>query len=239
MINKSDLLAKMPNLSGENITPKLLQKSVQEVIWLSSTAVYKYWLQMECQGLEHLPQDRGYIIAANHSSHLDGPAVITAQGQHISQVYSLAAKDYFFNNPTKAWLCENFLNMIPFKRKGKFLDCIPTCQQVIAQKKAILLFPEGTRSVTGKLQTLKPGLGILVMKLRAPVVPAYIQGTYQALPKGKYFPTRYPIRVSFGPPREFNHYWMQQNVIDNHQVYREIVNDVYVGIEELMDGSTR
>ncbi|NES18230.1 MAG: 1-acyl-sn-glycerol-3-phosphate acyltransferase [Symploca sp. SIO3E6] len=234
MINKSDLLAESPNLPIENVNPKLLHKAVQEVIWLSGTAIYKHWLQLECQGLEHLPQDRGYIIAANHNSHLDGPAVIAAQGQHISQVYSLAAKDYFFNHPTKAWLCQNFLNMIPFKRKGKFLDCVPTCQQVIAQKKSILLFPEGTRSVTGKLQPLKPGLGILVMKLHAPVVPAYIQGTYQALPKGKYFPKKYPIRVSFGPPLEFNHYWEQQDGVDNHQVYRAIVNDVSVGIQELI-----
>ncbi len=232
-MNKTNSLAEPYDWLFQQATAKTLNQAVQELVWLSGTAIYNHWFQLECRGLENLPQDRGYIMAANHTSHLDGSAIIAACGQHLNQVYSLAAQDYFFDRPVKSWLCRNWLNMIPFNRRGQFLDCLPTCQEVIARQQAILFFPEGTRSETGQLQPLKLGLGILVMKLKVPVVPVHIQGTYRALPKGKVFPKKYPIRVSFGSPLEFKHYLTIDNVSDDHQIYREIVSDVYVAIQKL------
>lgn len=229
-MSKNDLLARP--IHG-------VREAIQALIWVSGTLIYKHWFQLNCQGLENLPQDRGYIIAANHTSHLDGPAIVAAQGQPLNHIYSLAAADYFFNHPSKGWICQNCLNMIPFQRRGKFLNCLPTCQDVIAHKKSILFFPEGTRSLTGELQPLKLGLGRLVLSLNAPIVPAYIRGTYQALPKGSYFPKRHPIHVSFGPPLEFTHYQTQRHKVgDHHQIYREIVNDVYIAIQELSNLSS-
>ncbi|NET38294.1 MAG: 1-acyl-sn-glycerol-3-phosphate acyltransferase [Cyanothece sp. SIO1E1] len=211
-----------------------VQAAIQALIWVSGTLIYKYWFQLDCQGLENLPRDRGYIIAANHTSHLDGPAIVAAQGQPHNHVYSLAAADYFFNHPSKGWICRNCFNMVPFKRRGKFLNCLPTCQDLIAHKKCILFFPEGTRSLTGELQPLKLGLGRLVLSLNVLVVPAYIQGTYEALPKGQYFPKRHPIQVSFGPPLDFTHYQAQPHELgQHHQIYRDIVNDVYRAIQHL------
>ncbi|NJM27264.1 MAG: hypothetical protein HC856_01520 [Pseudanabaena sp. RU_4_16] len=72
--------------------------------------------------MENLPQDRGYIMVANHTSHLDGSAIIATRGQQLNQGYGLAAQDYFFDRPVKSWLCHNWLNMIPFNRRGQFLE---------------------------------------------------------------------------------------------------------------------
>ncbi|MFM7423427.1 MAG: lysophospholipid acyltransferase family protein, partial [Elainella sp.] len=66
----------------------------------------------------------------------------------------------------------------------------------------ILIFPEGTRSQTGELQEFQPGLGLLALQLQVPIVPVYLEGTYQALPKGQLLPQRHPIQVSFGQPLE-------------------------------------
>ena len=128
----------------------MINQAARELIWLGGKVIYQKWFNLKCCGRENLPQNQGYIIAANHTSHLDAPAIIAACGQHLNQVYSLAAQDYFFNNSVKSWLCQNWLNMIPFKRRGKFLDCLPACQEVIEQKKSILFFPEGTRSINGR-----------------------------------------------------------------------------------------
>jgi 1-acyl-sn-glycerol-3-phosphate acyltransferase len=232
-MNKTNSLADPYDWQLKQATSKILNQAVQELIWLSGTAIYSQWFQLECRGLENLPQEGGYIMAANHTSHLDSPAIIAACGQHLNRVYSLAAQDYFFDRPVKSWLCRNWLNMIPFKRRGNFLDCLPTCQEVIARQQSILFFPEGTRSKTGQLQPLKLGLGILVMKLKVPVVPVHVRGTYQALPKGKVFPKKYPIQVCFGSPLDFRHYLSTHDSINHHQIYRELVNHVYIAIQEL------
>ena len=64
----------------------------------------------------------------------------------------------------------------------------------------LLIFPEGTRSVTGKLQPFKPGLGLLAIETGVPVVPTLIEGTFEALPKGRLLPRRSKIKVTFGEP---------------------------------------
>ena len=211
----------------------MMNKIVRELIWIGGTAIYQHWFELKCFGRENLPQNQGYIIASNHTSHLDAPAIIAAQGQHLDRIYSLAAQDYFFDNSVKSWLCHNWFNMIPFKRRGKFLDCLPACQAVIEQKNSILFFPEGTRSVTGALQPLKLGIGILAMKLNVPIIPTYVRGTYEALPKGKHFPQKSPVQVTFGSPLEFDRERLLDDSISPRIVYQSIVQDVYVAIQEL------
>jgi long-chain acyl-CoA synthetase len=90
-----------------------MDRAIQELIWLTGTGIYQHWFELECRGQENLPQQGGYIIAANHTSHLDAPAIIAAHGQHLNFIYSLAAQDYFFDHPIKSWICHNWLNMIP------------------------------------------------------------------------------------------------------------------------------
>jgi 1-acyl-sn-glycerol-3-phosphate acyltransferase len=53
------------------------------------------------------------------------------------------------------------------------------------------------------LQPFQPGIGLMALRLQVPIVPVYIDGAYQALPKGKLFPRSHPIRVTFGKPIEF------------------------------------
>jgi 1-acyl-sn-glycerol-3-phosphate acyltransferase len=216
----------------------IFQQLAQDIIWRGGRAIYKHYFQLHCQGLEHLPQDRGYLIVANHVSHLDGPAIIAAHSKHLKYVYSLAAKDYFFNRSWKSWFYRYFFNMIPFERKGKFLDCLKICQNAIAQRKYILFFPEGTRSVTGEIQLLKLGLGLLVTQLQVTVVPAYISGTYQALPKGSRFPKKHPIKISFGIPLEFSDYLYQVDKEDRNKIYKEITDQVASAMEDLKNSQS-
>jgi long-chain acyl-CoA synthetase len=65
---------------------------------------------------------------------------------------------------------------------------------------SILIYPEGTRSTTGKLGTFQRGIGLLATELRAPIVPILVTGTYAALPKGRTRPRPGPITVRFGEP---------------------------------------
>ena len=74
----------------------------------------------------------------------------------------------------------------------------------MAQHNGLLIFPEGTRSLDGNLQPFKPGvLSLLIYGPSVPVIPAYIEGTYHALPKGQNFPKKHPVRIVFGEPITF------------------------------------
>jgi 1-acyl-sn-glycerol-3-phosphate acyltransferase len=154
-------------------------------------------------GLEHLPKDQPYLLAANHSSHLDMGAVVVSLLGQVDQVSSLGAKDYFFDQSLKAWFFQTFLHLIPLEREGNFSEALAAlrqCQQVLAPRRPVLVFPEGTRSQTGELQPFQPGVGLIATRLGIPIVPVYIEGAYQALPKGHLFPRKRPIRVTFGQP---------------------------------------
>ena len=71
---------------------------------------------------------------------------------------------------------------------------------VLKRGKSLVWFPEGERTLTGKLLEFKPGLGMILAKYDVPVVPVYLDGTREALPPGSFFPHRVHVRIIFGDP---------------------------------------
>ena len=163
-------------------------------------AIYRCYFSIRCDGLENLPREQPYIIAANHSSHLDTLAVMTVLGNESKRLRVLAAKDYWFSTRFKSWFSGELLKFVPFDRHANFLQGLRISQEVLKQNECLLIYPEGTRSVTGELQPFKPGLGLLAYETGSSIIPTYIDGTYRALPKGKNLPRKSRIRVTFGKP---------------------------------------
>lgn len=202
-------------------------------VWYVGQLLLKRWFQLRVDGVENLPARGSVILAANHSSHLDGPAVVAAVNRGMNCVYSLAAKDYFFDKSVKGKFCQHILNMIPVQRRGKSLDALKTCKSIVKQNQMILLFPEGTRSKTGSLQPFKLGMGFLAMQLNVSVIPVCIEGSFQALPKGSFFPRRHNIRVAFGKPISVEAYRGRSHELSSRKVCREIVDEIRETIESL------
>ena len=171
------------------------------------TGIYRNYFSVKCSGLEHIPQDKPYIIMPNHSSHLDTLTVITALGTKAYHLWVLAARDYWFATRLQGWFARTCLNALPIEREGnftEFLQDLRAANEVMARNNGLLIFPEGTRSLDGKLQPFKPGvLSLLIYTPNVPVIPAYIEGTYHALPKGRNFPKKHPVRIVFGEPFTF------------------------------------
>jgi len=160
---------------------------------------------LEVKGLEHL-QDKGpFIFAVNHSSHLDTPLLLAALPSALRmQTRVAAAADYFFSSSWKGTLVSNLLNAFPFVRQGaNRVDSLVLAQQLLNAGQNLVLFPEGTRTTDGKLQTFKWGVGWLATHSEAAVVPVWIEGTRAAMPKGARWPRRHSVLVSFGAPRRF------------------------------------
>ena len=171
------------------------------------TAIYRNYFSLKCYGLEHIPQESPYIIMPNHTSHLDTLTVITALGREAYQLWTLAARDYWFATRFQGWFARTCLNALPIEREGnftEFLQDLRAANEIMSQNNGLLIFSEGTRSLDGNLQPFKPGvLSLLIYNPGVPVIPAYIDGTYHALPKGQSLPKKHPVRIVFGEPITF------------------------------------
>jgi 1-acyl-sn-glycerol-3-phosphate acyltransferase len=185
----------------------------------------KVWFDFEAHGVEHLPEG-AFIVAANHCSHLDTGAVVTAFGERGGELFIMGARDYFFNRRLKGWFFHTFLNIIPFNRTEAMIKGLRLARSVLHAGRPVLIFPEGTRSKDGQLQPFKPGIGLLGLELGVPIVPCHIEGTHAALPKGKAVPRRAKIRVTFAPPITMAEYRARHPAADRRQLYRCVAEDV-------------
>jgi long-chain acyl-CoA synthetase len=190
------------------------------------------WFGFEVRGAEHLPAG-AFIVAANHCSHLDTGAVVTALGDRGGDLFIMGARDYFFNRRAKGWFFHTFLNVIPFDRTENMIKGLRLAQAVLRTGRPVLIFPEGTRSVSGELQPFKAGIGLLALELGVPVVPCRIEGTHAALPKGRAWPRRSKIRVTFAPPITAESYRALYPQVDRRELYRRLADDVRGAVEQI------
>ena len=161
----------------------------------------RYYNNLRVFGRENVDNNWPCIITPNHSSHLDTSTVFAALPMsHINNIFTLAAKDYFFNNPAVTFIARLIANAIPIDRTGTEMRGLRLCLSKQRLGKTILMFPEGTRTTDKKIGRFNKGAIILSQKSRMPIIPAFIKGTSESLPKGKIFPKRHKCTVIFGDP---------------------------------------
>lgn len=165
--------------------------------------VFRFYCPLDVSGRGNLP-DGPFILCSNHASHMDSIVLMAASSQGFDQFGLLAASDYFFRSPLIYRWFSSMVNLIPIGRvRGaeSFHRTLTLCREFVGSEgRNLILFPEGTRSRNGSIGPFKPGIGILSNRLGIPIVPAYIHGTREAMPKGRLFPARRPVAVRIGAP---------------------------------------
>lgn len=142
---------------------------------------------------ENVPSQGGFLLAVNHSSNLDS---ILASVSIERPVYFLARRT-LFDLPIFGWVIRR-LNALPLEREGVGLSAFRAAETCLEEGGGVLLFPEGTRSRDGSIGRLRPGVVRLAQRTGALVVPAFIAGSYDALPRGAWFPRPVKTEVRFG-----------------------------------------
>jgi long-chain acyl-CoA synthetase len=150
-------------------------------------------------GQAYVPQSGNFLVIANHSSHLDMGLVKYALGEQGNRMASLAARDYFFDTPLKRAWFENFTNLIPMDRHGSLRESLRLAGDALQNGYHLLIFPEGTRSPDGQMREFFPTLGYLALTCGVDILPIYLEGAYEALPKGSVMPKQTDISVRIGP----------------------------------------
>jgi 1-acyl-sn-glycerol-3-phosphate acyltransferase len=161
-----------------------------------SVVVYDMFFRGEVTGLENLPKSGAFLIASNHASHLDPPIV----GAQVSRQMCFFARKTLWKPGIAAWWLDT-VGTIPVDRDGGAdVTAIKRVLRALAEDKALILFPEGTRSPDGNLQTPKPGVGMIACRTQVPVVPARIFGSFEAFGRVGGLRPGTPVSVVFGRP---------------------------------------
>jgi len=145
--------------------------------------------------------ERPVIFAANHSSHADTSLILYALTDRARErTVVAAAADYWFKRPLLGNIVSLFLNTFPFSRTGGAQAQLHSSSQLLKSGWNLVLFPEGSRSIDGRIQEFKAGVGHLANETGTPVVPVHIRGAFRIMPKGQKFPVPGPARVRIGKP---------------------------------------
>jgi long-chain acyl-CoA synthetase len=192
--------------NGEKDAPIEIPDEVRELgkrlIGKVQDAFYGGVMTSKVYGRSFIPHNRNTIVVSNHASHLDMGFVRHALGTYGEDIVSLAAQDYFFDgNGLRRAFFENFTNLVPLDRKGTLRTAERQAAQVLEGGKTMLVFPEGTRSPDGEVHEFKPLVGHLALAYGVDILPVYLSGTRDALPKGSMLvPRRRDIAARIGPP---------------------------------------
>jgi len=159
----------------------------------------------EIIGHENLRTNRSLVIVANHCSHIDTLCLLAALPlRKLHRTFPVAASDYFFQSVPRLWAAAILVNALPFARQAHVRQSLSLCRELLSSPGTILIiFPEGTRSKTGKVGEFKSGIGALVAGRDIAVAPCFIDGSFEAWPKGKRFPRPRTVRLVIGTPRNY------------------------------------
>lgn len=155
-------------------------------------------------GTDRLKSVKGPVVfVANHHSHADTTLLLTTLPNHLSRDLSVAAgADYFFTNKFMATISALFIGAVPIERLRLSKLSITNTVETIEAGNSLLIFPEGGRSPDGWSQEHRPGAAFVAKLAGVPIVPIYIEGTGNLLPKGKAWPRRSRCAVAFGSPMQ-------------------------------------
>lgn len=189
-------------------------------------AVMRLGFGLEVRGRQHVPRAGAALLVSNHVSVLDPPFVGAAAPRELH----FLAKEELFRIPMLGRLIRA-LNARPVRRDGSDSRALKLGLRLLAEGRALLIFPEGTRGVEGRLGEGKPGAGMLAVMSGAPVVPVYVSGSARALAPGQVVPRPTKVRVAFGPALHFK---LREDDARKER-YREATQEMMRAIAQLRD----
>lgn len=165
------------------------------ILWVLARTVARLFFGFRVVG--SVPKQGGLLVAANHASYFDIPLLGCGM---FRRAWYLGRSDLFVPG-VKGIL--QWLGWIPLKLGRLDRKAFDRAIALIKAGKVVVIFPEGGRSLDGRLRNAKAGLGMIVAQTGCPVVPAYLKGTFDVLPTGAKRPRFHPVSVSFGPQLSF------------------------------------
>ncbi len=161
--------------------------------------IFKLFYSLKVEGKENFPKSGSYILYINHTSYFDGLLMAASLPRFPRlELFFVGFRPYF-----SVPIIRNLIKIgriIPLDFSSHFLEALRSSFYVLRNGKSLCLFPEGLRTLDGRIGEFKKGFGILAKESNATLVPVFLKGTFEAWPRTAKFPKRHPIKVKFGKP---------------------------------------
>jgi 1-acyl-sn-glycerol-3-phosphate acyltransferase len=199
--------------------------------WLGFRLMYATYFRWRVFNPERVPRTGAVILAANHASFLDPPLV----GSGLNRAINYLARESLFRFPGIGALLRSW-NAVPVDRDGGGAAGLKAILDRLLAGGGIILFPEGTRTRDGKLQPARSGIGLIVIKSQAPVVPARTFGTFEAWGRNQTYPHPRRVAVKYGEPMRFETLRAEAKNCPKarlKQIYQQIADEIMAAIAKL------
>ena len=197
--------------------PPVLWKLAQGLCRIVTSVVF----DLKVYGARNVPQTGGVLIVTNHESHLD-PVLI---GVQLRRPMSYLAKSELFVNPFFGWLIRS-LYAFPVKQGAGDVGAMKETINRLKEGHVLNIFPEGSRSPDGNFLPVAAGAALVVRRAGVPVVPCVIEGSFEAMPRGKKLPVAKPIRVMYGKPIDMTSWKSEEIVATIERKWREMMAEL-------------
>jgi long-chain acyl-CoA synthetase len=197
-------------LAGEVTDPEVLaltkhRRIIPGLWFLFGKAVTLFaqdLFHLRIKGLENfdkLPEDKPFIICPNHQSFLDAPIVTAAMPWKVfKELFYVGTSEIFGDGIWRKFA--RFLRLIPVDPDANLVPAMRAGAYGLRKGRVLMLYPEGERSIDGRVKVFKKGAAILSRHLNVPIVPIAIEGFYEAWPRGQGFKGFSHLRISVGEP---------------------------------------
>jgi 1-acyl-sn-glycerol-3-phosphate acyltransferase len=199
--------------------------------WNLFRAVYATYFRWRVFGTENVPLSGGVILASNHASFLDPPLV----GAGLKRDINYLARESLFRYPGIGALLRSW-NSVPVDRDGGGAGGLREILNRLLAGGGIILFPEGTRTLDGKLQPARSGIGLTVIKSNVPVIPVRTFGTFEAFGRDHKFPRPVSVAVKYGRPMKFEALRAEAKACDKvrlKKIYQQVADEIMAAIAKL------
>ena len=206
-------------------------KPVYRVGWTAYWLWFTVYHRFRVCNAERVPRTGPVLLACNHASFYDPPLV----GASLSRDICYLARESLFKTRLGNWALRN-VNCIPVDREGGGAAGLKGVLDNLGRGRAVILFPEGTRTRDGQLQPVKAGVGLAVLKAEAPVIPVRVFGTFAAWGRGQRWPKPYRLTVKFGEPLRFEGVRAELEHCSKARskaIYKEVADQIMVAIQRL------
>jgi len=199
--------------------------------WIFFRTLYAVYFRWRVFNAGRVPPTGAVILASNHASFIDPPLV----GAALQRPINYLARESLFRFPGIGALLRSW-NSVPVDRDGGGAAGLKGILDRLLAGGGIILFPEGTRTRDGRLQPARSGIGLVVVKSDAPVVPVRVFGTFEAFGRNCKFPRPRRIAVKFGEPMRFEKFRAEAENCSRarlKKIYREIADEIMAAIAKL------
>ncbi len=177
-------------------------------------------LRFRAQGTEHIPPSGGVILASNHQSYLD-PIVVGCASPRVPVHFM--ARESLFRSRILAFYFRH-THTFGVRRGGADREAWGHFESLVRSGETVSFFPEGTRSVDGRLGRAHPGSGMLIHRCAgATVIPTRIRGTYRVLNRDRGLVGLGPVSIAFGPPVDLSAHWARPG---GREIYQDLADKV-------------